>query len=90
MAKNNRPTIDNPLASMGLDEIVRGITSPANTTDTVKPDTDEKQKTVKKAGRPKRGSKTLFLRNKGCKSSICKIYTLFYTQKLGLSVFFDF
>ena len=30
------------------------------------------------------------LRNKGCKSSICKIYTLFYTQKLGLSVFFDF
>lgn len=63
MAKNNRPTIDNPLASMGLDEIVRGITSPANTTDTVKPDTDEKQKTVKKAGRPKRGSKTLFEEN---------------------------
>lgn len=27
MAKINRPTIENPLANMGLDEIVRGITS---------------------------------------------------------------
>ena len=36
------------------------------------------------------GFESLSLRNKGCKSSICKIYTLFYTQKLGLSVFFDF
>lgn len=29
MAKNNRPEIDNPLANMGLDDIVRSITSPA-------------------------------------------------------------
>ena len=28
MAKKNHPVIDNPLASMGLDDIVRGITSP--------------------------------------------------------------
>lgn len=27
-AKNNRPQVENPLASMGLDDIVRGITSP--------------------------------------------------------------
>lgn len=27
MAKNNRPEIDNPLAGMGLDDIIRGITS---------------------------------------------------------------
>lgn len=28
MAKKNHPVIDNPLASLGLDDIVRGITSP--------------------------------------------------------------
>lgn len=28
MAKNNRPEIYNPLANMGLDDIVRGITAP--------------------------------------------------------------
>ena len=28
MAKNSRPEIDNPLANMGLDDIVRGITTP--------------------------------------------------------------
>lgn len=27
MAKNNRPTIDNPLAGMGLEDFVRGITT---------------------------------------------------------------
>ncbi len=63
MAKNNRPTIDNPLASMGLDEIVRGITAPASTIATVKQGTDEKQEAVKKAGRPKRGNKILFEEN---------------------------
>ncbi len=26
--KNNRPQVENPLANMGLDDIVRGITSP--------------------------------------------------------------
>ena len=36
------------------------------------------------------GFESLSLRNKGCKSSICEIYTLFYTQecKLGVFVFF--
>ena len=28
-----------------------------------------------------RGFESPSLRNKGCKSSICKIYTLFHTQK---------
>ena len=28
MKKNERPAIDNPLASIGLDQIVRGITQP--------------------------------------------------------------
>ena len=28
MAKNTRPEVNNPLANMGLDEIVRGITAP--------------------------------------------------------------
>ena len=28
MAKNSRSEIDNPLANMGLDDIVRGITTP--------------------------------------------------------------
>ena len=28
-----------------------------------------------------RGFESLSLRNKGCKSSICEIYTLFYTQQ---------
>ena len=28
MAKNIRPEVNNPLANMGLDEIVRGITAP--------------------------------------------------------------
>lgn len=35
MAKINRPSIENPLAGMGLDDIVRGITNP------VKPSTEE-------------------------------------------------
>lgn len=29
MAKTNRPEINNPLADMGLDDIVRGITAPS-------------------------------------------------------------
>ena len=35
-------------------------------------------------------NRSLSLRNKGCKSSICEIYTLFYTQecKIGCFVFF--
>ena len=29
--KNNRPQVENPLANMGLDDIVRGITTPQTT-----------------------------------------------------------
>ena len=36
------------------------------------------------------GFESLSLRNKGCKSSICEIYTLFYTQECKLGVFFLF
>ena len=32
--KNNRPQVENPLANMGLDDIVRGITSPQVVTET--------------------------------------------------------
>ncbi|WP_270621515.1 hypothetical protein [Parabacteroides merdae] len=31
--------------------------------------------------------KSLSLRNKGCKSSICEIYTLFYTQECKIGCF---
>lgn len=31
--------------------------------------------------------KSLYLRNKGCKSSICEIYTLFYTQECKIGCF---
>ena len=34
-----------------------------------------------------RGFESLSLRNKGCKSSNYKIYTLFYTQKLKQNAF---
>ena len=33
MARKKRPTIENPLANMGLDQIVRGITAPKNDED---------------------------------------------------------
>ena len=34
-SKNNRPSTENPLANMGLDEIVRGLTSPTTPDKTV-------------------------------------------------------
>lgn len=34
--KNNRPQVENPLANMGLDDIVRGITSPQTSVETEK------------------------------------------------------
>ena len=34
-----------------------------------------------------RGFSNLSLRNKGCKSSICEIYTLFYTQECKIGCF---
>ena len=33
------------------------------------------------------GFESLSLRNKGCKSSICEIYTLFYTQECKIGCF---
>lgn len=63
MKKNERPTIDNPLANMGLDQIVRGITQPKvskNIQD--EQEQDEKENTEKKA-KSKRTSKKLFEEN---------------------------
>ena len=36
------------------------------------------------------GFESLSLRNKGCKSSICEIYTLFYTQECKIGSFLRF
>ena len=58
MAKNIRPEVNNPLANMGLDEIVRGITAP----DKVKePDTgaSEVQDIQKEGKRRRKGRKAL-------------------------------
>lgn len=50
MKKNERPTIDNPLANMGLDQIVRGITQPKVSKDIQdEQEQDEKVNTEKKA-----------------------------------------
>ena len=50
MKKNERPTIDNPLANMGLDQIVRGITQQKVTKDIQdEQEQDEKVNTEKKA-----------------------------------------
>ena len=43
--KKERPAIENPLANMGLDEIVRGITSP----EVVEKPVENKPKETKKA-----------------------------------------
>lgn len=57
MKKNERPTIDNPLANMGLDQIVRGITQPKVSKDIQdEQEQDEKVNTEKKA-KSKRTSK---------------------------------
>ena len=61
MAKNNRPTIDNPLASMGLDDIVRGITASGNDTEAVTENANEISETPKKTGKPRRGGKKAFV-----------------------------
>ena len=50
MTKNNRPTIDNPLASMGLDDIVRGITASGNDTEAGAENANETLETPKKTG----------------------------------------
>lgn len=63
MAKNNRPTIDNPLASMGLDEIVRGITASGNDTEAGSENANDIPETLKKTGKPRRGGKKVFEEN---------------------------
>lgn len=63
MTKNNRPTIDNPLASMGLDDIVRSITASGNDTETGAENANETSETPKKTGKPRRGGKKAFEEN---------------------------
>lgn len=62
MAKNNRPVIDNPLASMGLDDIVRGITASGEDTEAGTGNANETPETPKKTGKPRR-SKRAFEEN---------------------------
>ena len=63
MAKNNRPTIDNPLASMGLDDIVRGITASGNDTEAGVENANDPPETPKKTGKSRRGGKKAFEEN---------------------------
>ena len=61
MAKNNRPEIDNPLANIGLDEIVRGITAPDKGKET---DVDANEITdVQKEGKRRRKGRKAFEEN---------------------------
>lgn len=63
MKRNERPTIDNPLANVGLDQIVRGITQPKTLKDIKEePAQDEKESPEKKT-KIKRTSKKLFEEN---------------------------
>ncbi len=63
MAKNNRPEIGNPLASMGLDDIVRNITATGDGVETVKKDTGEETDASKKTGKARRGGMKAFEEN---------------------------
>lgn len=55
MAKNSRPAIDNPLANMGLDDIVRNITTSGNIENADKKETGKDTDAPKKAGKSRRG-----------------------------------
>ena len=60
MAKNIRPEVNNPLANMGLDEIVRGITAP----DKVKePGTGASEEDIQKEGKRRRKGRKAFEEN---------------------------
>lgn len=60
MAKNSRPAIDNPLANMGLDDIVRNITVSGNIENADKKETGKDTDAPKKAGKSRRsGMKSL-------------------------------
>ena len=63
MAKNNRPEIGNPLAGMGLDDIVRNITAGENSAETDKKDTGAETDAPKKAGKSRRGGMKAFEEN---------------------------
>lgn len=58
MAKNSRPEIDNPLANMGLDDIVRGITTPGKDKEPVV-DANGDPAAERETKRRKRGKKPL-------------------------------
>lgn len=58
MAKKNRPVVDNPLAGMGLDDFVRGITTPDSFTKDEENVEDVASETPeKKAAKPRKGMK---------------------------------
>ncbi|MBR2946403.1 MAG: hypothetical protein IKC18_06995 [Bacteroidaceae bacterium] len=59
MGKNNRPVVENPLANMGLDEIVRGITSETSAT----PSENTKVSSDKKKSKATRRGNKLFEEN---------------------------
>lgn len=63
MKKSKRPTIDNPLANIGLDQIVRGITQSGAPKDKAEsPEHPSVEKTEKKT-KARRNSKKLFQMN---------------------------
>ena len=64
MAKTKRPVTDNPLAGMGLDEIVRNITAPETTVAETGQETGgEVLDAPKKAAKPRRGGMKAFEEN---------------------------
>ena len=63
MKRNERPTIDNPLANMGLDQIVRGITQPKTLKDIKEEQAQDEKESPEKKTKTKRTSKKLFEEN---------------------------
>lgn len=58
MTKKNRPMIDNPLAGMGLDDFVRGITTPESIAkDEEKGDYSAAETPARKSQKPRKGVK---------------------------------
>lgn len=63
MKRNERPTIDNPLANMELDQIVRGITQPKTLKDIKEEQAQDEKESPEKKTKTKRTSKKLFEEN---------------------------
>lgn len=63
MKKNERPTIGNPLANMGLDQIVRGITQPKTSKEIKEEHVQNEKGSTEKQAKTKRASKKLFEEN---------------------------